>query len=186
MTLPTSAEPTKANVRKKAQRKAKRTTSRSGVALRQGFTISWLAAPVLTSPFVTPVPFPNPCFFSDLVTITGHVTIYSDVQPDGSLRFYSSAAGSGISTSGAKYAFSNEVHHVTVSPDDATTLRFYDYYKLIRQRDDPGTFDPVIVDPPTGTGDDFIIRVYMEVPGATGGGPNQQNSLMTITEGHCR
>jgi hypothetical protein len=133
------------------------------------------ASPVATAPFAPP-PFPNPCFATDLVQITGNVTVYSDVQPDGSLKFYSAYNGSGISlTTGARYAFSDEIHQI-VDVSTNTTINFYDYAKLYRQSDGLGTF---------GTGDDFFLRVYMEVPGATNGGPST-NSLMTIASGDCR
>jgi hypothetical protein len=125
-----------------------------------------------------------------MVTITGHSTVSTQLQPDGNLRMYLSIAGSGITATGVRYAFSDETHIVFEGPfpilNDA--IRFYDYRKLNRQRDEDG--DPVLVDPflnpPTGEGDDFFVRFFFTVPTGASGVPNTENSLMSTMDGVCR
>jgi hypothetical protein len=139
------------------------------------------AAPVATGPFTTLMA--NPCFATDgTLLITGHSTLYSDFQPDGSLRFYVAVNGSAVSTvTGAKYTFSEQLHEVF--DVDFNNIRFYDYRKLNRQAEASGV--PIVVDPPTGSGDDWFMRMYFEVPGATGGGPSN-SSVQTTFAGECR
>ena len=139
------------------------------------------ASPVATGPFTTMMA--NPCFAPDgTLLITGHSTLYADFQPDGSFRTYVSVNGSAVSTvTGAKYTFSEQLHEVF--DIDFNNIRFYDYRKLNRQREATGV--PAVVDPPTGSGDDWFMRMYVEVPGATGGGPSD-NSLQTTFAGECR
>jgi hypothetical protein len=167
--LPVSAAPThaKTHSREQASRPAKTKQSYS--------TRSFMTADSFTGPFTPPV-FPNPCIPTDVVTITGSVTTTVKAQPDGSFWFYQSYNGTGTSLpSGAKYAFSDEIHGAFTSPV-GTQIRFYDYYKLYRQAD---IFSPL-------GGDDFFLRIYTEIPGSTGGGPSM-NSLMAFpVGGECR
>jgi hypothetical protein len=169
-----SATPTRVRIPKRGKQKSKPAKTQHSSSTR-----SFMSADSFRQPF-TPLPFQNPCVLTDWVTITGSVTTTLKLQPDGSFWLYQSYSGTGISwPSGAKYAFSDEVHGAFVFPftDPPTPpIRFYDYYKLNRQAD--------IVSPLGG--DDFFLRIYTEIQGSTGGGPSM-NSLMTDPiDGECR
>jgi hypothetical protein len=164
-----SAASTRVQIHQRRTRKSK-----SAKTQHSSSTRSFMTADSFTGPFFWSGQ--NPCLPADVVTITGSVTTTVKLQPDGSFWLYQSVNGTGTAVpSGAKYAFSDEIHGAFTFPV-GDPIRFYDYYKLYRQAD---IFSPL-------GGDDFFLRIYTEIPGSTGGGPSMDSLMTAPVGGECR
>jgi hypothetical protein len=135
-----------------------------GSASAQAITLSSPFSGVFTNDCIVP---------AEAVTVSGIVTTTTISQPDGSLASYVSLDATGVTLGGVKYSTSRETHTWLFGPD-STTMTIYDYRKFERQGE---TSAPV-------GGDDFYLRVFVQIP-VQAGGPSP-NSLSTSVTGACR